>query len=112
MTIVISDVSGPLIYCRDLLIDRIFELMSVACRIKIILLREYKLIKMIIRRFGSILRSNRYLLLLISYLDLISGYVDGGTTLGTYTFVLADENGNVVDAYWNVIDPATGQLAQ
>jgi hypothetical protein len=23
-----------------------------------------------------------------------------------------DENGNVVDAYWNVIDPNTGQLAQ
>lgn len=26
----------------------------------------------------------------------LSGFVDGGTTLGTYTFVLADENGNVV----------------
>ncbi len=43
-------------------------------------------------------------------------HVSGGMVVDGYGNPIdgcsVDENGNVVDAYWNVIDPATGQLAQ
>ncbi len=42
--------------------------------------------------------------------------VSGGEVVDSYGNPIpgcyVDENGNAVDAYWNVIDPATGQLAQ
>jgi len=41
--------------------------------------------------------------------------VDGQVVDGSGNLIdgcSVDENGNVVDAYWNVIDPATGQLAE
>ena len=43
-------------------------------------------------------------------------HVSGGQVVDSYDNPIdgcyVDENGNAVDAYWNVIDPATGQLAQ
>lgn len=43
-------------------------------------------------------------------------HVVGGQVVDAYGTPIdgcsVDENGNVVDAYWNVIDPMTGQLAQ